>query len=530
MNGQQLKNSILQMAVQGKLVPQDPNDEPASVLIQRIREEKEKLIKEKKIKKEKNPSYIFRGSDNLHYEKIGDNEPVCIQKKLPPFEIPDSWEWVRLNNIFSVINGDRGKNYPAKSTLSNNGIPFISAVNLDGKSVVNDDNLLCLSEAQYDKLGSGKLIKDDVVVCIRGSLGKHGKFPFDKGAIASSLVILRSVYNEQILSEFIMMFLDSPLFFDEIKKFDNGTAQPNLAAKSLEQFFVPIPPLAEQKRIICQIENINSYIVEYDKKNTEIEFLQKLFPEQLKKSILQEAVQGKLVPQDPSDEPACALLERIREEKARLIKEGKIKKDKNESVIFRRDNSYYEKSNGVEYCIDEELPFEIPDSWCWTRFKNIFIDDKGGGTPDKSNSKYWGGTIPWMSVKDFSGAKNGIIIDTIDHITPEGVSGSSTNVIDIKAIILCTRMGLGKYAKLSQPTAINQDLRAIWLTPYMCEKYFLYFYKTLNIIGSGVTVKGIKREALLETLIPIPPIQEQNRIIRTIDSMIDLCNKMTTNQ
>ena len=252
---EQLKKSILQEAVQGKLVPQEPSDEPACALLERIREEKARLIKEGKIKKDKNESVIFR-RDNSYYEKIGDNEPVCIQKKLLPFEIPDSWEWVRLNNIFSVINGDRGKNYPAKSTLSNNGIPFISAVNLDGKSVVNDDNLLCLSEAQYDKLGSGKLIKDDVVVCIRGSLGKHGKFPFDKGAIASSLVILRSIYNEQILSEFIMMFLDSPLFFDEIKKFDNGTAQPNLAAKSLEQFFVPIPPLAEQKRIICQIEQL----------------------------------------------------------------------------------------------------------------------------------------------------------------------------------------------------------------------------------------------------------------------------------
>ena len=252
---EQLKKSILQEAVQGKLVPQDPSDESASALLERIREEKWRLVKEGKIKKDKNESVIFR-RDNSYYEKIGDNEPVCIQKKLPPFEIPDSWEWVRLNNIFSVINGNRGKNYPAKSTLSNNGIPFISAVNLDGKSVVNDDNLLCLSEAQYDKLGSGKLIKDDVVVCIRGSLGKHGKFPFDKGAIASSLVILRSIYNEQILSEFIMMFLDSPLFFDEIKKFDKGTAQPNLAAKSLEQFFVPIPPLAEQKRIICQIEQL----------------------------------------------------------------------------------------------------------------------------------------------------------------------------------------------------------------------------------------------------------------------------------
>ena len=143
MTGQQLKNSILQMAVQGKLVPQDPKDEPASVLLERIRKEKEQLIKEGKIKKEKNPSYIFRGADNLPYEKVGKKEPVCIADEVP-FEIPESWEWVRLSNIFSIINGDRGKNYPAKSTLSKTGIPFISALNLDGKTVIEDDNLLCL--------------------------------------------------------------------------------------------------------------------------------------------------------------------------------------------------------------------------------------------------------------------------------------------------------------------------------------------------------------------------------------------------
>ena len=239
MTGQQLKNSILQMAVQGKLVPQDPNDEPASVLLERIRKEKEQLIKEGKIKKEKNPSYIFRGADNLPYEKVGKNVPVCIADEVP-FEIPDTWEWVRLSNVFSVINGDRGKNYPAKSTLSKTGIPFISALNLDGKTVVEDDNLLCLSDEQFNKLGNGKLEKDDVVVCIRGSLGKHGRYPFEKGAIASSLVILRPHMNIPLLSDFIMMYLDSPVFFSEIKKYDNGTAQPNLAAKSLEMFFVPL--------------------------------------------------------------------------------------------------------------------------------------------------------------------------------------------------------------------------------------------------------------------------------------------------
>lgn len=242
-----LKKSILQEAVQGKLVPQDPNDEPASVLLERIRAEKQRLIKEGKIKKDKHESVIFR-RDNSHYEKL-DGIERCIDDEIP-FEIPDTWEWVRLSNVFSVINGDRGKNYPAKSTLSKTGIPFISALNLDGKTVVEDDNLLCLSDEQFNKLGNGKLEKDDVVVCIRGSLGKHGRYPFEKGAIASSLVILRPHMNIPLLSDFIMMYLDSPVFFSEIKKYDNGTAQPNLAAKSLEMFFVPLPPIEEQYRIV----------------------------------------------------------------------------------------------------------------------------------------------------------------------------------------------------------------------------------------------------------------------------------------
>ncbi|MBQ6258719.1 MAG: hypothetical protein IJJ79_03430 [Lachnospiraceae bacterium] len=155
---------------------------------------------------------------NIPYEKVGKNEPVSLADEVP-FEIPENWEWVRLSNLFSVLNGDRGKNYPAKSTLSHSGIPFISALNLDGKTVIDDDNLLCLSDEQFEKLGNGKLSKDDVVVCIRGSLGKHGRYPFDKGAIASSLVILRPHLNVPVIADYIMMYLDTPLFFSEIKKY-----------------------------------------------------------------------------------------------------------------------------------------------------------------------------------------------------------------------------------------------------------------------------------------------------------------------
>ncbi|WP_304282056.1 restriction endonuclease subunit S [Phascolarctobacterium succinatutens] len=172
-----------------------------------------------------------------------------------PYEVPENWVWVRLGEIVDILNGDRGKNYPAKSTLSKEGIPFISAANLCDNVVVEDD-LLCMSEEQYNKLSAGKLRRNDIVLCIRGSLGKHGKFPFEKGAIASSLVILRSKDRDALTDDYVMQYLDVPLFYDEIKKYDNGTAQPNLAAKNLELFLIPLPPFSEQQRIVERIEEL----------------------------------------------------------------------------------------------------------------------------------------------------------------------------------------------------------------------------------------------------------------------------------
>ena len=375
---------------------------------------------------------------------------------------------------------------------------------------------------QYDRLGSGKLVKDDVVVCIRGSLGKHGRFPFDKGAIASSLVILRSVYNEQILSEFIMMYLDSPLFFDEIKKYDNGTAQPNLAAKSLEQFFVPLPPLSEQRRIISLIEKMDSYIAEYDKKESEIEFLQKLFPEQLKKSILQEAVQGKLVPQDPTDEPASVLLERIREEKTKLIKEGKIKKDKNESIIFRRDNSYYEKSNGVERCIDAELPFDIPDSWEWCRL--CCCVDVRDGTHD--SPKYVQEGIPLITSKNlhdgFLDMRNAKFISQEDH---EKISQRSR--VDNNDILFAMIGSIGNpvlYNGEDNKFSIKNMALFKHIHNGMLMKYvywWLFFSQyAMKTDSSGGVQSFVSLNYLRNYFIPVPPLAEQLRIVTSIERLL----------
>ena len=528
MTAQQLKNSILQMAVQGKLVPQDPNDEPASVLLERIRAEKEQLIKEKKIKKEKNPSVIFRGADNLPYEKVGKNEPACIADEVP-FDIPNSWEWVRLSHIFSILNGDRGKNYPAKSTLSSTGIPFISAINLDGRTVIADDRLLCMTEAQYAKLGNGKLKKGDVVVCIRGSLGKHGRYPFDKGAIASSLVILRCHSCEEILTEYIMLWLDSPLFFSEIKKYDNGTAQPNLAAKSLEQFFVPLPPLNEQHRIIQQIDNLQPYLADYNDAATKITKLNETFPEALKRSILQWAVQGKLVSQDPSDEPAEVLLERIRAEKQRLVKEGKIKKDKHESIIFRRDNSHYEKLDGIDRCIDDEIPFEIPDSWVWERWGNISQSIQYGyNAPAKDcgrikmvrisdiqdNSVLWE-TVPYCDIKENEISTYLLQPNDILFARTGGTVGKSYLVQEVPEEAI--------YAGYLIRTRYSQWLYPQYLKFFMESE--LYWSQLRN--GTIATAQpNCNGRTLGKMLLPIPPLSEQYRIVEKVNVLFGHCNSI----
>ena len=239
------RSKLIEAAIQGKLTEQLPEDGTAEELYQAIQTEKAQLIKDKKIKKEKPLPEIT--ADEI------------------PFEIPANWKWVRLRDIVQIINGDRGKNYPAKSTLSHEGIPFISALNLNGDGITEDDRLLCLTDEQYNRLGSGKLERNDIVICIRGSIGKHGRYPYDKGAIASSLVICRPYIYLDEIGCFIMKWLKSYLFVNEIGKYDGGSAQPNLAADNLKKFLVPLPPLSEQKRIVAKINDVFGALDERDR-------------------------------------------------------------------------------------------------------------------------------------------------------------------------------------------------------------------------------------------------------------------------
>lgn len=214
----------------------------------------------------------------------------------------------------------------------------------------------------------------------------------------------------------------------------------------------------------------------------------------LRNAVLQAAFNGLLTVREITDSSVFDLIRQIDEEK-------------------RANKSKY-------YPVSEESEKNVPDSWTITKIGNIIIKDLGGGTPSKNNPKFWNGNIPWMSVKDFSNSKNNILNDTIDHISQEGVDNSATNIIDTNAIILCTRMGLGKFCKITQPIAINQDLRAIWLSKKINESYFIYFYSSLTITGTGTTVKGIKKDELFNHLIPIPPIEEQQRIVDRIEELM----------
>ena len=518
MNGQQLKNSILQMAVQGKLVPQDPNDEPASVLIQRIREEKEKLIKEKKIKKEKNPSYIFRGSDNLHYEKIGDADPVCIEEQMP-FEIPDSWQWIRLATV-----GDWGSGAtPSRTHLEYYGgdIPWLKTGDL------NDDYIVHIPESitkeALEKTSVRLNPKDSVLIAMYGAtIGKLGilTYPATTNQACCACLPIEGVYNK-----FLFYFLMSHK--TAFIKRGEGGAQPNISKEKIIATLMPLPPITEQQRIVAKIEQILPHIKEYELSESRIGQLNAAFPEQLKKSILQDAVQGKLVPQDPSDEPASILLERIREEKARLVKEGKIKKDKNESFIFRRDNSYYEKLNGIERCIDKEIPpFEIPDSWEWVRAGTLFQHNTGKAL---NASNRTGKLLDYITTSNLYWGKFELNSLKQMFFTESEIEKCTATTGDL---LVCEGGDVGRAAiwNYDYDICIQNHVHKLRAYVPMSTKFFFYlfyFYKKAGLIGGrGIGIQGLSSNALHALLFPLPPVTEQNRIVKEIEALFPLCSKL----
>ena len=506
MTGQQLKSSILQMAVQGKLVPQDPNDEPASVLLERIRKEKEQLIKDGKIKKEKNPSYIFRGADNLPYEKVGKNEPVCIADQVP-FEIPESWEWVRLGSIFSIEMGQS----PAGNTVSekNIGIEFHQGKMFFGDKYINLSGKYTSSPTKYAP-------KNSVLLCVRAPVGKVN-ITNRKLCIGRGLCAIIPLAGMPLLFVYYLLAAYENIFVKQA----TGTTFVAITAETVKNQLIPLPPFAEQIRIAEQIEKLIPVINEYRKVEDNIKKLNDCFPELLKKSILQEAVQGKLVPQDPTDEPASVLLERIRAEKERLIQEGKIKRDKHESVIYRRDNSHYEKLDGFERCIDDEIPFEIPETWEWVRLGTIstYSYTKQKINAQNADPKIWG-----LDLEDIE--KGGRLLVKKSVVERKAV-GDKT-FFD-KGDILYSKLRPYLLKILIAPDCgiCTPEIVPFKVFGRINPEYIVIFLKcpyvdaVINSVTYGVKMPRVGTETMTSLFVPIPPLSEQCRIVEKQRELFD---------
>ena len=511
MTAQQLKNSILQMAVQGKLVPQDPNDEPASVLLERIRAEKERLIKEKKIKREKNPSVIFKGADNTPYEKIGDEVRSLADEV--PFDITDSWEWVRLGNIGETNIGLTYK----PSDVTSDGVPVLRSNNIQNGQI-DYSELLYVSCAVPERAYAHK---GDILICARNGsralVGKSAIVDADGMAFGAFMAIYRSSCNP-----YIQLFINSYLFRGQLEGATTTTIN-QVTQEMLKRQLCPLPPIQEQLRIVQKYTELQPLIAAYSNAYDKAQILITAFPEALKKSILQEAVQGKLVPQDPSDEPAEALLKRIRAEKQRLIKEGKIKKDKHESVIFRRDNSHYEKLDGVERCIDNEIPFDIPDSWGWARLGNLTEMITSGS---RDWAKYYSteGNL-FLRMGNLSRNSFDLRLNKIQRVRlPETVEGTRTAVQAGDLLFSITgEVGmLGLVPSGFETAYTNQHTAVIRFLPQMRNKFLPYFFltdyaKTCYKSNQHGIKNSFRLNSISDILVPIPPLYEQRRIVNQIE-------------
>ena len=534
MTGKQLKNSILQWAIQGKLVPQDPNDEPASVLLEKIRAEKARLVKEGKIKKDKKESIIFRGEDNSHYEKIlATDEVKCIDDEIP-FEIPDGWEWCRLGQLCTVFGRIGFRGYTKSDMVQEGkGAISISPSNMSEDGSMHFHANTYISWFKYDESPEIKIRENDILVVKTGSsYGKTCVVPRlpQKATINPQIAVLKYIGCNNV---YLSSVLSSPNSRRQFEKYVLGTSIPTFSQERLSSTIIPLPPLSEQNRIVDLLKTMQPLINQYNKLHINLEELNASVKSVLRKSILQEAIQGHLVPQDPNDEPASALLQRIKEEKLRLVKDGKLKKkDVVDSVIFRGDdNRYFEKIGKEVTCIDEDIPFEIPESWCWVRLDSVCKYIQRGKSPKYSLVKKY----PVIAQK--CNQWSGFSIDKAQFIEPISLSsyGEERKLQDRDLLWNSTGLGtLGRmaiyYSRLNPYELAVADSHVTVIRPlkeYVLSEY-LYAYFASNTVQSVIEDKsdGSTKQKELATstvksyLIPLPPIDEQKRIVAKIDEAL----------
>ena len=498
MNGKQLKNSILQWAIQGKLVPQDPNDEPASVLLEKIRAEKARLVKEGKIKKEKKESIIYRGEDNSYYEKfILTGEVKCIDDEIP-FELPKGWEWCRLGTIFQTSSGTTPQsNNPLY--YKDGDINWIRTTDLNNEILRNAEVKITEQACVDYKLKEVPIN----AVCIAmyggaGTIGKHALIQF-RTTINQSVCAIHP--NIDCSSKFLHIFIQyqRPYWMD----FAAGSRKdPNINQLIIQHCLFPLPPLAEQQRIVAKIEELMPLVEQYGKAQSELEALNSNIHEQLKKSILQYAIEGKLVPQCEKDGTAEGLLQEIQAEKQRLYAEGKLKKkDLTHSTIFRgEDNKYYEQVDGT--AIQIESDYDFPNTWAVVKLSHIcrLIDG------EKKEGQYI-----CLDAKYLRGKSTGTYLDKGKFVA----KGNN--------IILVDGENSGEVFTVPHDGYMGSTFKQLWVScsmhlPYVL--YFIQFYKDLlRNSKKGAAIPHLNKEFFYSLIIGIPPFQEQKRIANAIEEL-----------
>ena len=526
MNGKQLKNSILQWAIQGKLVPQDPNDEPASVLLERIREEKARLVKEKKIKKDKNESIIYRGEDNSYYEKfLATGEVKCIDEEIP-FEIPQGWEWCRLGEISTYAQTKRKINASkADSKLWG----------LDLEDIEKGGRLLNIRTVGERKPIGDKTIfnRGDILYSkLRPYLLKILVAP--EGGICTPEIIPFTCYGD-ICRDYIVSFLKSPYVDDYINSVTFGVKMPRVSTETMTSLLVPLPPISEQFRIAKKTKVLMPYIDGYGKTQEKLNKLNEELSDSIRKSILQEAIQGKLVSQQPEEGTAEELLTEIRKEKELLVKEGKLKKSAlNDSAIFKGDdNKYYEQIGTEVIDITDEIPFEIPKNWIWTRLKN-FCSVCTGATfkKEEMESEHCGiRVLRGGNIKPFqlcakpddifipqSKVKEDILLKHNDIVTPAVTS--LENIGKMARVELdMPHTTVGGFVFIIRPLD-GGELLSKYLLAFMSSPSAIDFMKSITN-KSGQAFYNIGKERLVTALVPIPPLAEQERIVSKIEKLFE---------
>ena len=531
MKAKDLKNSILQMAIEGKLVPQDPSDEPASVLLERIREEKHKLIAEGKAKFPKGgESIIYIGSDGSPYEKRVDargreSEPVCIEDEIP-FEIPEGWEWARLESVTTYIQ--RGKS-PKYSTVEKYPVIAQKCNQWSGFSV---EKARFIDPATVSKYADERILKDGDLLWNSTGLGTLGRMAvYDSAknrygwAVADSHVTVVRTREDWLDYRYAFAYFAGPSVQSVIEEQASGsTKQKELAQETVRNYLIPLPPLAEQRRIVGRVGELMPLVEEYGGLEDAREALDAALPGRLRKSVLQLAVQGGLVPQDPADEPAGVLLERIREQRRQLVAEGKMRAPKGgESIIFAgSDGRRYEKrvdARGREsepVCIEDEIPFEIPEGWEWARLESVIVLLSGTDlNSSQYNDRHEG--IPYLT-----GASNfadGKLIENRWTVEPSRVSRKGELLFTCKGTV--GEMAINRF----DAAHIARQIMSITPNEYGMLPYITLFLNAMvediKSHAKGV-IPGIERNTLLARLIPVPPLAEESRIAEKFAELLNI--------